>query len=445
MLNLAGSSTSPLIVPILYAELQVLGRQVPCAQVTFSFRQAVDLWGRPSSIVRSELLKVTLTGEPVGWGIWEALKFDAFRRVSGWVLFFNAEGHTAKRYAFYNAALVELRFHHDGKGTASRQAATHLELHFSPATVEVDGQRLEAYSVIAWETDLPTRFRALTKPADPLPSAHLAALLGPVKPKAVELETGQPWQGIPSASEVVTEGPATQPAAPIFPTWGPALLRAQPAPKMRTGAEAGLPATPDSIRTGEVAMEQHPDYPALVQHLAQRGYPLVVNDKGSPHVVFERVCDEQGNTLQETKYVVVIAGMRFLDLEHEADHVEQLEDRFSGELPSTKYLQLTPSNKVEMKTAPDILRDWQDAVTEYHVRLLEYRRLAERGGAASLLAKHFKGLKDAYENYSYEIAKQHKRPAWVAKHFPELDTLAKQVPPHKPLLKRGNRPTGGLR
>ncbi|RZK26936.1 MAG: hypothetical protein EOO63_14110, partial [Hymenobacter sp.] len=196
--------------------------------------------------------------------------------MSGWVLYFDAGGCTAKRYAFYKAALVELQFHHDGKGPAGRQAATHLELHFSPATVDVDGQGLGAHSVIAWETDLPTRFRALTKPADPLPSAHLAALLGPVKPKAVELETGQPWQGIPSASEVVTEVLATQPTAPVFPTWGPGPLPPQPAAKMRTGAEAGLLATPDSIGTGEVAMEQHPGYPALVQHLAQRGCPLVV-------------------------------------------------------------------------------------------------------------------------------------------------------------------------
>jgi hypothetical protein len=111
--------------------------------------------------VRSELLKVTLTGEPVGWGMWEALKFDAFRRVSGWVLFFNAEGRTAKRYAFYNAVLVELTFHHDGKGPAGRQAATHLELHFSPATVEVDGQRLEAHSVIPGQPTCPPAFGPL--------------------------------------------------------------------------------------------------------------------------------------------------------------------------------------------------------------------------------------------------------------------------------------------
>ncbi|HEX8659698.1 MAG TPA: type VI secretion system tube protein TssD, partial [Hymenobacter sp.] len=145
--------------------------------VTFSFRQAIGPWGRPSSDVRIELLKVTLTGEPAGWKIWPELKLDDFRRVSGWVLYFDNQGRTAKRYAFYDAALISLEFRYDGRGMQGKQAATQVELHFSPATVEVNGQRLEAYSRIPWKTNPQTSFRVLTKPPDPQPSPHLAALL----------------------------------------------------------------------------------------------------------------------------------------------------------------------------------------------------------------------------------------------------------------------------
>jgi hypothetical protein len=192
-------------VPILYAEIQVLGRQVPCARVSFSFVQPTDEKGRPSSTVRVERLKVVLVGEPAGWGIWEELKFDEFRRVSGRMLFFEGEGQTARRYTFYDAALVWLEFRYDGKGTGSKQAATQVELHFSPATVEVDGQRIEAHSVIPWETDPQTSFRALTKPPEPQPSAHLAALLATVKLKAEELGTGLLKRVITPAGEVATE------------------------------------------------------------------------------------------------------------------------------------------------------------------------------------------------------------------------------------------------
>ena len=182
-----------------------MGRQVPCTQVKFSFRQAIDEWGCPSSGVLIELLKVTLTGEAVGWGIWEALKIDEFRRVSGWLLGFDGQGHTARRYAFYDAALVELIFHYDGRGTQGKQATTRLELHFSPAAVDVDGQHLEAYSVIPWKTDPQTSFRALTKPADPEPSAHLAALLTAAKLTAEEVATGFVKKVITPAGEVGTE------------------------------------------------------------------------------------------------------------------------------------------------------------------------------------------------------------------------------------------------
>jgi hypothetical protein len=155
--------------------------------------------------VQVELLKVVLVGEPAGWGIWAGLKFDPFRRVSGRMLFFEGEGQTARRYTFYNAALVWLEFRYDGKGTAGKQAATQVELHFSSAAVEVDGIRYEAYSVIPWETDPQTSFRALTKPPEPQPSAHLAALLATVKLKAEELGTGLLKKVITPAGEVATE------------------------------------------------------------------------------------------------------------------------------------------------------------------------------------------------------------------------------------------------
>jgi hypothetical protein len=152
-----------------------------------------------------EFLEVVLAGEPAGWGIWEELKLDDFRRVSGWLLFFDGVGQTAKRYAFYEAALVWLEFRYDGRGTAGEQAATQVELHFSPATVEVDGQRVEAHSRIPWKTDPHTSFRALTKPPDPEPSAHLAALLTATKVVAEEVGTGLLKKVITPAGEVATE------------------------------------------------------------------------------------------------------------------------------------------------------------------------------------------------------------------------------------------------
>lgn len=202
------SKILPLTVPILYAELQIAGRQVACEVASFSFVQPTDEKGRPSSVVRIGLLQVIISGEPAGWPLWEEIKFDSYRRESGHLVFFQNEGITAKRYTFYDAALVYCQLRYDGKGKAGQQPALQVELHFSAATIELDGIRLEAHSLIPWETDAQTSFRALTKPADPLPSAHLAAGAGLVatsRLKAEEVGTGLIKKVLTPAGEVGTE------------------------------------------------------------------------------------------------------------------------------------------------------------------------------------------------------------------------------------------------
>lgn len=162
-------------MPYLHAELQIAGRQVRCDHVSYSFLQTTDDKGRPSSVVRTGFLIVVISGEAAGWSLWEEIKLNDFRRESGHVVFFQSEYTTTKRYTFYDAALIHLEFRYDGKGTTNRHAATEVELHFSAATIEVHGIRLENFSLIPWATSPATSFKALTKPADPLPSAHLAA------------------------------------------------------------------------------------------------------------------------------------------------------------------------------------------------------------------------------------------------------------------------------
>lgn len=195
-------------MPVLYAELQIAGRQVTCDQVSYSFAQATDEKGRPSSVVRTGFLKVVISGVAVGWSIWEEIKFNPYRRESGHVIFFEQEGVTATRYTFYDAALVELKFLYDGTGTAGKQAAVGIELHFSAATIEIHGIRFENHSLIPWPTSPATSFKALTRPADPLPSTQLAA--GPGLAMAVLKVGGEiakrvsPQVVIPFAARVIT-------------------------------------------------------------------------------------------------------------------------------------------------------------------------------------------------------------------------------------------------
>jgi len=161
-------------MPIIYTEMQVAGFRSACTTVTYSFDQGTDYVGRPNTGVHIGLIKVTLTGDPATWPIWVWMALDHYRRDSGHILFYHEEGQIAKRLTFYDAACVhhELRFDARGQG---KGPSLEVEIHFSAAAVDVDGQYIEAHSRIPWPTDQVTRFRALTKPQDPLPSLQLRA------------------------------------------------------------------------------------------------------------------------------------------------------------------------------------------------------------------------------------------------------------------------------
>ena len=191
-------------MPILYAELQVAGLRVPCARASYSFTQVTDYAGRPSSTVRVGLVKVLLTGEVAVWPVWKTLMQNAFRRESGHLLFFEAEGQTFSQVTFYDAACVHYESRLDAHGQG-RTASLETEFHFSAAALAVDGTFVQAHSRIRWLTDRATSFRALTKPAEPLPSLSLAALVSTGVLRAEQLATGLLQRVITPAGAVATE------------------------------------------------------------------------------------------------------------------------------------------------------------------------------------------------------------------------------------------------
>ncbi|WP_052732393.1 type VI secretion system tube protein TssD [Hymenobacter terrenus] len=165
----------------LHAEFQGAGVRARCTNVSYSLYQPIDGRGRPSSTVRPDRLKLTFTGDTAFWDIWEQLVLDSFRRISGHVGFFQAEGHTRHRLTFYDAYCVDYELRFDARGRDG-QPSLEVDVYFSAAALALDGAHLEAHSDLWWEPDAQVRFRALTKPADLLPSPHLAANLQPPPP-----------------------------------------------------------------------------------------------------------------------------------------------------------------------------------------------------------------------------------------------------------------------
>ncbi|UOG74478.1 toxin glutamine deamidase domain-containing protein [Hymenobacter tibetensis] len=160
-------------MPILHAEIQVGGRQVPFVAGSFSFWQITDYIGRPSTDVRLGLIELTLVGEAATWSFWEDWMLDPHRRQSGRLIFFQNEDQKAKTVIFYDAFCVHFECRFDARGQYGH-GSFETEIHLSAAAKEVQGQFSEAHSVIPWDADKDTRYRALTKPKEYLPSAALA-------------------------------------------------------------------------------------------------------------------------------------------------------------------------------------------------------------------------------------------------------------------------------
>jgi hypothetical protein len=153
-------------MPILFAVLDLAGLPARCSEASYSFDQGTDYEGRPNTTVHVGLLTVVLTGEVAASPVWDALMFDPYRRESGHLVFFQGKGQTFKRLTFYDAACVFYECRFDARGREG-QGSFETELRFSAATLDVQGQRTDAHSIIPWPTDAATSRRALTEPPEP--------------------------------------------------------------------------------------------------------------------------------------------------------------------------------------------------------------------------------------------------------------------------------------
>lgn len=161
-----------------------------------------------------------------------------------------------------------------------------------------------------------------------------------------------------------------------------------------TGAKRGEAPSPESLRVGDVRMELHPDYGKVVAELEAAGFELRVGNKAN--VALERIVDEAGTVLEYRRYVNVIEGMRFLDLEHELGHVRQLRQLGADPMPTQTLVRRANGSEevAEGALRKGTMKSEHDSVFEYHNRLQEWVRLAERGAPADLLGEHATGVVD---------------------------------------------------
>lgn len=203
----------------------------------------------------------------------------------------------------------------------------------------------------------------------------------------------------------------------------------EPTGRMDTGARDGLETTPETIRDGSVRMEQHPNYRSTIAEIEGLGFE-VRQTSGDPHVSVREVLNPEGQVIRVERSVYLREGMRFLDLEHELGHVRQLTERFGeSPLPTERVIEYPDGRIKQAGDQRGVLTNWQNTVTEYHNRLIEFLRLNERGANPELLREHARGVREWRGEYYSKGLKGGRSPSrrqWVDEHFPDLPQLERQ-------------------
>lgn len=205
---------------------------------------------------------------------------------------------------------------------------------------------------------------------------------------------------------------------------------------LEAGAKQGELPTAESIRQGTVRMEAHPDYESLIQTAKKVGF-VIKYTTDAPYVEITEVYDEEGNLIRIEKELYLQKGMRYIDLEHELGHIEQLLRFGEPVIAMNRVIEYANGRRVQSRNQKGLMAPWQVAILEYHNRLNEFLRLYERGVSVSILREHFEGVEEWEEKYMKKArggpnrgrggmpsSKQRVKRAWARTYFDDISELA---------------------
>jgi hypothetical protein len=204
---------------------------------------------------------------------------------------------------------------------------------------------------------------------------------------------------------------------------------------LEAGAKPGKEPTPLTIRLGIVRMSAHPDYQALIGSAKDAGFEIKYT-QGAPYVEVIEVQDREGNLIRLEKIMGLQKGMRYIDLEHELDHIEQLLRFGEPGMPTDRVTEYPNGRRVKSRNQKGVMAPWQNSILEYHNRLNEFLRLYERGVDVSLLKEHADGVETWQQIYFHKglgghhhgrrgkpNSKQRVKKAWARKYFGDISEL----------------------
>lgn len=197
---------------------------------------------------------------------------------------------------------------------------------------------------------------------------------------------------------------------------------------VNTSAKIGEQATAETIKWGTVKMQLHPKFNEIIQFLKDKNVKIIEVENIVEDVAYMElhVFDLQNNLIRTEKTLFWHPEMRFLDLEHEIDHIIQFEKNLNGKYSTITSLLKRAGVEVD-RELPHLgfTTKLQKAFLEYEVRTREVFRLKERGIDKLVMEEHLEGLKDAYNTFN-DLFPGHpkdrfKFESWRKEHFPDYE------------------------
>lgn len=195
---------------------------------------------------------------------------------------------------------------------------------------------------------------------------------------------------------------------------------------VNTSAKIGEESSEQTIKWGTVKMQLHPKFGEMMKFLQERNVKIVEIKNVVEDVAYQEihVFDLKNNLVRVEKTIMWHPEMRFLDLEHEIDHIIQFEKNLKGKYST--YTKLLKREGVEVDRELSHLgftTKIQKNFLEYEVRIREVYRLKERGVAKAIIEEHLEGLKNAANDF--ELPRHPKDrlkfETWRNEHFPDYE------------------------
>jgi hypothetical protein len=202
---------------------------------------------------------------------------------------------------------------------------------------------------------------------------------------------------------------------------------------VNTSAKIGEEATAQSIKWGTVKMKLHPRFEEIMKFLKERKVELVEIEDIAKDVGYTEtmIYDKFDKLLRVEKKLEWHPEMRFLDLEHEVDHIIQFEKNLEGKFCTDMKKILgearTPKDYTNSKLG--FTTRLQKEFLEYDVRAREIIRLKERSIISKLLDEHLVGLQKVIDDYNFwykkaGLSERRIFVEWKNKYFPDFKELS---------------------